>query len=132
MESDEDDGPKTINIKKQYQELQSTYSQTLTPEWEPTKPEEEEEAEDVDEEQDYDAEISEDEDDDEDLLRRLEAKYGKIEQDEESYDEEENPEEEDEIEELEDDADADADYEMWKRNILINNLCFPITICQIL
>lgn len=118
---------KPANAKIRYQELQSTYSNTLTPDWEPREVRERrknyEEEEDEEElegegEEDYEDEISEDED----LLERLEAKYGRIRQSDEEADDDIEDEGEDDIEdeeELEED-----DYGSWKRNLHIILLLF--------
>ncbi|CAH1378327.1 unnamed protein product [Tenebrio molitor] len=95
VESDED-RPEVKSAKAKYQELRTTYTRSLTPESEPEyqcKPadaddeeyEEEDDDEDVEdeevedeEEEESDAAEYEKEDDDEELLKRLEAKYGKL------------------------------------------------------
>ncbi|KAF5294748.1 hypothetical protein FQA39_LY00232 [Lamprigera yunnana] len=134
-DDDDDNKPLTPLAKNQYQELRSTYSHNLSPSWEPRQAISNSEAEDESDEEDrednedgyyededeeveqgdqYDDEISEDED--EELLRRLEAKYGILQQtetDEVEEEEDEEDEEEDEEENFEEDGSRNFDH--WKR-----------------
>lgn len=123
VESDED-RPEVKSAKAKYQELRTTYTRSLTPESEPEyqcKPadaddeeyEEEDDDEDVEdeevedeEEEESDAAEYEKEDDDEELLKRLEAKYGKLKRGEQADKRE----------------DLDEQFSSWKRNNFIYEL----------
>ncbi|XP_025831262.1 glutamic acid-rich protein-like [Agrilus planipennis] len=124
--SDSENYNEPNSAKKKYQELQTTYSRTLDDdlgvkintqkpcyedeeneeEWDDEEDDEEEE-EDEDDEDGYD--IYDNDDDDEELLKKLEAKYGKLnsKQSNEDLNKEESDEDEEDIDYEEDSDDDD-------------------------
>ncbi|XP_064215543.1 aspartyl/asparaginyl beta-hydroxylase isoform X1 [Tribolium castaneum] len=116
-EVESEDEEKLVKVK--YQELRTTYTRSLTPESEPEETKEEE-YEDEEEEEEEEVEDEEDEEeseeDDDDLLKRLEAKYGKL-QREDKEDEQfsswkrVNVREDNEPEESDSDKQSDYEYE---------------------
>lgn len=113
---DEESAPKQSAVKQKYRELQTTYSRSLTPESDTElkrksrladdyeydedvddEDEDEEDEEESDEEERYDEDEEVSEDDDEELLKKLEAKYGKLKHRKEEEDYEDEEEDDDQL-----------------------------------